>query len=231
MTRRLGVFVLATAMAGAAEHAMLKSGFRMSADRIEKLGSVYRLHTRAGAIELAASDVESIEQDDFVAPAPTSSVAPVAAAIGQTASAPPQRSKPATVAEMIEQAAERAGIPAELVHSVAKAESNYQVNALSHKGAIGVMQLMPATAAALSVNPHDPEQNIDAGARYLRDLLIKYDGDSVRALAAYNAGPAAVDRYRGVPPYRETVTYVDRVLRNYARLTANPSGASSQSGR
>jgi soluble lytic murein transglycosylase-like protein len=73
------------------------------------------------------------------------------------------------------------------------------------------MQLMPGTAADLGVDPYDPEQNVDAGARYLRDLLSKYDGALRHALAAYNAGPAAVDRYNGVPPYRETVNYVVRI--------------------
>jgi soluble lytic murein transglycosylase-like protein len=74
------------------------------------------------------------------------------------------------------------------------------------------MQLMPGTAAELNADPKNPEQNADAGARYLRDLLVKYEGSTHRALAAYNAGPAAVDKYNGVPPYRETREYVDRVV-------------------
>ncbi|MEI9813978.1 MAG: lytic transglycosylase domain-containing protein [Acidobacteriota bacterium] len=84
---------------------------------------------------------------------------------------------------------------------MAKVESAFQTKAVSPKGAIGVMQLMPATAKAMGANPHDMQENIDAGTRLLRDLLVKYDGDVVKALAAYNAGSGAVDRYKGLPPY------------------------------
>jgi soluble lytic murein transglycosylase-like protein len=87
--------------------------------------------------------------------------------------------------------------------------------ALSPKGAIGVMQLMPATAQGLGADATDPEQNIDAGTRLLRELLIKYNGDVVKALAAYNAGSGAVDKYQGLPPYRETQSYVDKVIKDY----------------
>jgi len=87
------------------------------------------------------------------------------------------------------------------------------------------MQLMPATAKAYGADPHDPSQNVEAGAAYLRELLIKYDGDARRALAAYNAGPGAVDKYNGVPPYAETQTYIERVLRGYKKAG---DGAGSQ---
>ena len=80
------------------------------------------------------------------------------------------------------------------------------------------MQLMPATAAMLEADPTNPEQNTEAGARYLRDLLAKYNGDVAKALAAYNAGPGTVDKYGGVPPYPETVSYVNRVIDNYKKL-------------
>ena len=88
------------------------------------------------------------------------------------------------------------------------AESAFQIDAVSPKGAIGLMQLMPETAQLLGADPHDPAQNVDAGVRYLRDLLNKYDGGLWRALAAYNAGPAAVDKYHWVPPYRETIDWM-----------------------
>ena len=101
------------------------------------------------------------------------------------------------------------------------AESGFQANAVSPKGAIGLMQLMPQTAADLGVDPHDPAQNVDAGVRYLRDLLIKYDGGLWHALAAYNAGPAAVDKYHGVPPYRETIDYITRIDPKAAQAAAD----------
>jgi soluble lytic murein transglycosylase-like protein len=94
------------------------------------------------------------------------------------------------------------------------AESALNPLAVSPKGAVGLMQLMPSTARTLSANPYDPAQNVDAGARYLRDLLLQYKGGLWHALAAYNAGPGAVARYNGVPPYRETIDYITRIDRD-----------------
>jgi soluble lytic murein transglycosylase-like protein len=99
-----------------------------------------------------------------------------------------------------------------------KTESGFQPKAVSPKGAIGLMQLMPATARQLGVDPNDPRENADGGAQYLRYLLAKYENDPnqvLLALAAYNAGPAAVERYHGVPPFRETREYIIRVLKNW----------------
>jgi soluble lytic murein transglycosylase len=102
-----------------------------------------------------------------------------------------------------------------LLKAVIAAESNFRAEAVSRAGAQGLMQLMPATAESLGVgDPFLPEENVEGGARYLRRLLDRY-GDLTRALAAYNAGPEAVDRYGGIPPYRETEAYVDRVLHYY----------------
>lgn len=107
-----------------------------------------------------------------------------------------------------------------LLDAVAYVESRYRAQARSPKGAVGLMQLMPGTAADLGVNPHDPQQNALGGAAYLRQMLQLFDGDLVRALAAYNAGPAAVQRFGGVPPYRETQAYVAAVLERLAANTA-----------
>lgn len=99
-----------------------------------------------------------------------------------------------------------------LLEAVAWAESRFKADARSSAGAVGVMQLMPGTAAELGVNPHDPDANIRGGARYLRQMLVMFDGDVEKALAAYNAGPNAVRRYGGVPPFKETRAYVAAIL-------------------
>lgn len=109
--------------------------------------------------------------------------------------------------------AKRFGVDASLVSAVIRAESNYQTRAVSRKGARGLMQLMPATAKRLSLaSPFDPAANVRAGVRYLKELLDRFDHRPELVLAAYNAGENAVETYGGVPPYRETVGYVKRVL-------------------
>lgn len=106
-------------------------------------------------------------------------------------------------------------VPPALVKAVIAAESHFDSEAVSHKGAQGLMQLMPTTAAVLGVaDPFAADQNVRGGVRYLREMLDRY-GDMQRALAAYNAGPSAVDHYRGIPPYPETLAYVKRVLTYY----------------
>jgi soluble lytic murein transglycosylase-like protein len=129
---------------------------------------------------------------------------PLAPASGTVAEAP-------TPLELADAAADRYGLPRVLVRSVMAAESGFEPSAISPKGAIGLMQLMPGTAQVLGADPHDPAQNVDAGTRYLRDLLEKYNYGLRHALAAYNAGPGAVEKYNGVPPYRETIDYIARI--------------------
>lgn len=118
--------------------------------------------------------------------------------------------------ELLKSAALAQGLPPALVRSVAQIESGLHQEALSPKGALGMMQLMPGTAAELGVKADCVEGNAHGGAKYLRSLLLRYRGDAVLALAAYNAGPGAVLKFGGVPPYSETRRYVERVLRQYA---------------
>ncbi len=117
---------------------------------------------------------------------------------------------------LINQAAQKYNVSPGLVQAIVKSESNFNPAAVSSVGALGLMQLMPATAAGLGVtNALDPAQNIEGGVKFLSQLLTHYNGNVRLAVAAYNAGPGAVDKYNGVPPYQETQTYVDRVLGYY----------------
>jgi hypothetical protein len=193
--------------AHAGEYVVLSNGFRIHADSHVIDGGVMRLQVSQGAVEIPLNSVANIEEEDYTPPPP-----PVAPIPG------PDIQRQLTPQELITRAAIHNGLPPAIVRSVAKAESGYHVDAISPKGAVGLMQLMPATAAAMNADPHDPVQNVEAGARYLRDLLLKYENDPhqvSKALAAYNAGPGAVDKYKGVPPYRETIQYVNRVIKNY----------------
>jgi len=137
----------------------------------------------------------------------------------------------ATLVEMIDQVAGAYGVEGPLVHSVIRAESNYNVQAVSNKGALGMMQLIPATARRFGVrNPFDPKQNVEGGVRYLRFLLDYYKNDYPKAIAAYNAGEGAVDRYQGIPPYSETRNYVYQVAKNLraARLAEEARGKAAR---
>jgi soluble lytic murein transglycosylase-like protein len=201
-------FVIALPAFGG-EYAVLSTGFRIHAERHQVEGETVKLFTSEGMIEFPASTVASFEAEEYVAPVlvvPVAVPPPVAVA-----------PKKLDTKSLVREAAERNSLPPAFVASVAKAESAMRQSAISPKGAIGVMQLMPETAKSLSADPHDTEQNIDAGTRLLRELLVKYDGDVVKALAAYNAGPGAVDKYHGLPPYRETQLYVNKVIQDYQK--------------
>lgn len=124
---------------------------------------------------------------------------------------------PMSTEQMISRAARKYGVESELVKAVATAESNLNQQARSQVGAIGVMQLMPETAESLGVDPYDEKENIEGGAHYIRQMLDKFNGNVQHAVAAYNAGPGAVQKYGGIPPYSETQNYVGRVLDFYIK--------------
>jgi soluble lytic murein transglycosylase-like protein len=199
----------------AGEYVVLDNGFRLHADRHEVSGPVVRIYDGGGMTEIPASRVSGYEPEETVAAAPAASAAAKSGAAED----------PQTPAELAHEAAAKLELPASfesLVRSVMKAESAFNPAVVSPKGAVGLMQLMPGTARELNVNPRVPRENADGGARYLRDLLAKYEGkpDQVLlALAAYNAGPEAVEKYHGVPPFRETHDYILRVLKSW-----NPGG-------
>jgi soluble lytic murein transglycosylase-like protein len=202
------LLLAAASAAFAGESVVLTTGARMHIDHHEIDGDRIRLFDGSGYMEMDLTRVRGFEADEPAArlpqmPVPVADPTAPAPAAGSPAAFSPQ--------ELGDAAADKYGLPRKLVRSVMAAESAFQPKAVSPKGAIGLMQLMPATALTLGVDPNDPVQNVDAGARYLRDLLVKYDGLLWHALAAYNAGPGAVDKYKGVPPYRETIDYVKRI--------------------
>ncbi|MBM3737702.1 MAG: lytic transglycosylase domain-containing protein [Acidobacteria bacterium] len=204
--RTLLLLVLAASIA-AAEAVRLTNGAVLEVDSYSVDGDAVFLQFRQRILILNRSEVAGFGEA-AKPPAPPAAVTP--------------RTLPSdSVAELIGQAAERHGVPPTLVHAIAEAESHYRQNARSVSGAIGVMQLMPDTARALGANPYDTGQNIDAGTRFLSYLLARYRGEPNQlslALAAYNAGPTAVDRFGGIPPYEETQRYVQKVTRRYQQL-------------
>jgi soluble lytic murein transglycosylase-like protein len=194
----------------AGEFAVLASGVRMYVDRHEADAANVRLYHGTDFLQVSASAVKGFEPDDSPPVTPAAPAAPV--------TTPQAEGEPAlSPLKLADAAADRYGLPRALVRGVMTVESGLIPEAVSSKGAIGLMQLMPETARDLGVDPHDPAQNVDGGTRYLRQLLLRYDGGLRHALAAYNAGPAAVDRYNGIPPYAETIAYIARVERAMKR--------------
>jgi hypothetical protein len=199
------MFVIVAAQLPAAEIAKLRNGFSIRHEHHEMLGETTRLYlgnvASSNFVDVAAAQIEGFE------PAPPE---PKPASV--------QVSATQDLSGIISSASSRSQIDADFIASVIRAESANNPRAVSHKGAQGLMQLMPATAHQLGVkNSFSPADNVDGGVRYLRELLLRYNGDAAKALAAYNAGPQRVQQYNGVPPYRETRAYVARVITDYNR--------------
>lgn len=216
--------------------AVLRNGNSIRHKRREVLGSVTRLYlsdNSNGYIEIPTDQIERFEPDDSDAAPANSNAQPVSAKElpATKSSAPDAKSSQSnfnreSLNVLVNGAGERHQIDPDFINSVIRAESDFDNHAVSKKGAQGLMQLMPNTASQLGVsNAFDPNANVEAGTRYLRELLEKYHYDVPKALAAYNAGAKRVDQYRGVPPYFETQTYVAKIILDYNRkkLAENPS--------
>ena len=210
----------------AAELITLRNGFQMRCDHYQADGGHVRLYLSAGQdnyIDLLPSDVASIAHDSAPAvPAPAPPALDAMPAVGQASPAGNAAAQtPLTrtdLHEMLSQAGERHNLDVDLLASVVHAESDGNPQAVSRAGARGLMQLMPQTAASLGVaDSFQPQQNIKGGSAYLDELLTRYGNNLALALAAYNAGPEAVDRYHGIPPYPETRAYVARVIHEFDR--------------
>lgn len=219
-----------TPAASAAELVTLANGYAMRCDHHAQVEGHVRLYLNAGEdnyLEVAASDIAGYEQAPELPAAqsaPQTAIEATAQAssksVTQLGNAESSKAEPskAELSEMLTAAGAAHNLNVDLLASVVKAESNGNSRAVSRAGAQGLMQLMPVTAAQLGVhNSFEPDENVRGGSAYLDALLTRYGNNLALALAAYNAGPEAVDRYHGIPPYRETRLYVARVIREFNR--------------
>jgi hypothetical protein len=189
--------------------AALRNGFSMRFDHRQIIQETSRLFVAAGDdsfIDVATADIVSLSEEEVPVPPPP---------LPATAPGPPAATN---LKAVVAAASDKHLVDADLIDSVIRAESGFNPKAVSRKGARGLMQLMPDTAAKLGVrDSFDSQANVDGGTRYLRELLARYDNDLAKALAAYNAGPQRVEQYHGVPPYHETRAYVASVIRDFNR--------------
>ncbi len=196
------------------DNIVLKNGQRLNVTGYQLIGDTYHLQMAGVAVDVPFDEVASIEPEDQFAPPPP---------------LPTLASTKANFRDLVENSAARYSVDADLISSVIATESNFNARAVSRKNARGLMQLMPETAARLGVrNVFDPQENIDAGTRYLGNLLQRYRNDLALALAAYNAGPERVEQYGRVPPFAETVSYVRKVQRTYQNSKSAQSGKSGR---
>jgi soluble lytic murein transglycosylase-like protein len=208
--------MIASLPALAADLAVLQNGFSIRHEWHEQVGAVTRLYLgpdHSGFVDVPSNSIDHFEKDTTPTPA-SQPVLPVA----KTPAATPLPHAPLPLDQVVATASGRQHLDPDLINSVIHAESGFNPHAVSPKGAQGLMQLMPQTASKLGVaNAFDAQANVEGGTLYLRTLLEQYNFDLVKALAAYNAGPKRVARYKGVPPYYETQAYVARIIRDFNR--------------
>jgi hypothetical protein len=233
----IGLLLLAAQLsASAADLAILKNGSSIPFLRKEQTGTITRLYIPGGHMDIPTSEIASFDTDDsqldgFTAPTqPEPAVQPVSAASRMnltSATTPALAPAKVDIDQLVREASTRHQLDPDFVASVIKAESNFNAHAVSPKGARGLMQLMPQTAAQLGVaDAFDPKANVEAGTAHLSFLLDQYNNDPIKALAAYNAGAHRVKQYHGVPPYRETRAYVSKIVRDFnARKRAEMKAA------
>jgi soluble lytic murein transglycosylase-like protein len=210
------LLALAALPCAAADSAVLRNGFSIRHERRQVIGTITRLFL--GGDNSSFVDIPTEEIDHFEA----LPVEPVALnsrkddSVSHSALRAENATRALDLNEVVKAASGTYRLDPDLVNSVIRAESGFNVRAVSPKGAQGLMQLMPQTASELGVhNAFDPQANVEGGTRYLRELLERYDFDLIKALAAYNAGPQRVEQYGGVPPYYETKAYVARIVRDF----------------
>jgi soluble lytic murein transglycosylase-like protein len=241
ITALLG-FAQISAFAG--QVAILKNGFSIHFDHKEQNAKSTRLFTPTGYLDISSDQITSFEEDETPVvsePAPVATQLTAPAMAAKPLVSKPMASKPLAnpvpavqpvamkvtapastaataidIDEVVREASNKNRLDPDFVRSVIMAESNFKTHAVSKKGALGLMQLMPSTAAQLGVaDPFDPKANVEAGAAHLSALLNLYHDDPVKALAAYNAGAHRVKQYNGVPPYRETRAYINKIVRDF----------------
>ena len=206
----------------AAEQITLRNGFEITCNHHATTNNRVRLYTSKSNdnyIEVAPGDIASVENVPDPPPVLEPDARPDKPPTTRAAASRSDiKLSPADLNEMLAEAGHEHNVNRDLLASVVKAESGGNVRAVSRAGAQGLMQLMPATAADLGVaNSFEPDQNVRGGSSYLDALLSRYHDNLALALAAYNAGPAAVDKYHGIPPYHETQLYVARVIHEFNR--------------
>jgi hypothetical protein len=235
----IALAALLTVPSRAADSAILRNGFSIRHGRRQIIGTITRLFMdgdNSSFVDIPTAEIDHFETlPDDAAPMAQPKNDPIQVNLQPSKANLPQ---PLDLNEVVKAASGTYNLDPDLVNSVIRAESGFNVRAVSPKGAQGLMQLMPKTASQLGVqNAFDPQANVEGGTRYLRELLERYNCDLIKALAAYNAGPERVEQYGGVPPYYETKAYVARIVRDFnkkklaakaaEKTTAKPSAQPS----